>query len=1364
MADWVLISFKDVEQFEGSLDELEGARVRGWARAIGDTAPIIVEVRVDGEQIFGGVADAIRAVGSGAETGNYGFEAELPNKFLDGEWHEISATIGGTDRHLTNSPRRARLGATEHGTWQLQGLKITGWIAASNDGEREIEVITDGEIEATISVLAKAQAAVEFLHWLPWRLVDGHRHEIRLRLVGSHGLLLRTTIGHDRAEFAQTIRSTIDRFVDGVITGWAYDVTAPDDLIDIALYDGARRVGQTATVETRADVNRHFGISGTHGFSIAVPHSLFDGRDHDLRLVARDTLLHSPFDIALPKTLSPEMIGLLQHRAGADGDRFVGRVEEVNCAKLVGWAADRAKPYHPVRVAVLVDGKVEAVAEANAFQKRFERITVSGYHGFRVDLPSHLMDGTTRQIEVRLLENDVALPGEQGAQTCFSVFFPLIDFFSLSASGRREATLPILPKRTLQLPSSNAVEDRNRPDVSVIVLNWNGAHLLTPFLQSLRDCLPLDRMEVLLVDHGSSDGSLSVAESSKGLLNLTILPRNQNHSFSDSNNFAARRASGDYLLFVNNDLVFTHDCVSRLVDWLDADPSVGVVGTRLTEPLPKNGAWDFVTHHRGIQFESRSITGDKGRLAYFPVEAYDSAAELGLTFDVPATTAALFMCRKEDFLALGGFDEDYFYGLEDVDFCLRMRRDLGKIVLCDTSVTALHNRSSTRLSRGSMQTSPVGADPNTQIRNGEIYLERFGAYVRRRSLQALIAGDNFWRNKALRVAFAVTDASPTTTVGDFFTAMELGAVLRARFGWEVLFVRNGVTKLPGVDVLVAMRHDFNLVQIAEANPGLITVAWIRNRVDQWLALQHMDSYNLIFCSSQIACSQISSELGRSAEWLPIAANEERFCPREAAEGKALDVIFTGNYWGQAREAIDQIDLGRLKGTFAIFGAGWDGHERWARHWRGVLRYDELATAYASAKIVIDDSHPVTRDWHSLNARVFDALAAGTLVLTNCAGGSRELFEGRLPTFSNARELNDLLAFYLTNDQARQSLAQQLRQTVIERHTYAHRAAVVKSWLAKVASAVRIAIKIGVPNQKEKLQWGDWYFANGLKRALEAKGCLVRVDILPDWDTGISVGDDVTLVLRGLSQYRPRPGVLNLMWLLSHPDETAAAELDAYDHIFVASIPFARKLSTTLGARVSALLQCTDPEVFRPQPDPDLIGLPTALFVGNSRKVRRKIIDDAVSAGIDFGIYGRDWDGLVPDFRVLGNFIANDQLSRYYSSAKIVLNDHWPDMRREGFLSNRLFDAGACGAAVITDDALGVRDVFGDAVGVYMSPTELKREVRDLADQADLRHAMGTQLRRLVLENHTFAHRAAAIMKVIEGTLHTTGRAERTKSG
>ncbi len=95
------------------------------------------------------------------------------------------------------------------------------------------------------------------------------------------------------------------------------------------------------------------------------------------------------------------------------------------------------------------------------------------------------------------------------------------------------------------------------------------------------------------------------------------------------------------------------------------------------------------------------------------------------------------------------------------------------------------------------------------------------------------------------------------------------------------------------------------------------------------------------------------------------------------------------------------------------------------------------------------------------------------------------------------------------------------------------------------------------------------------------------------------------------------------------------------------------------------------------------------------------------------IYGHDWDNLIDRKYVKAEQIDNDELGALYASASVVLNEHWDDMRREGFLSNRLFDAVACGTRVISDDICGLDEVFGDAVQTFQS----QRDVDALADVA-----------------------------------------------
>jgi spore maturation protein CgeB len=109
---------------------------------------------------------------------------------------------------------------------------------------------------------------------------------------------------------------------------------------------------------------------------------------------------------------------------------------------------------------------------------------------------------------------------------------------------------------------------------------------------------------------------------------------------------------------------------------------------------------------------------------------------------------------------------------------------------------------------------------------------------------------------------------------------------------------------------------------------------------------------------------------------------------------------------------------------------------------------------------------------------------------------------------------------------------------------------------------------------------------------------------------------------------------------------------------------------------------------------------------------------------------------------------------------VVLSDHWDDMRRHGFFSNRLFDAAACGARVVSDDVPGADDLFEGLVRVYRSPEELVELVRDhrrmFPDDA-ARAEIGRRLGR----RHSFEARARILL---DAALGVTGPARHSQPG
>ena len=295
-------------------------------------------------------------------------------------------------------------------------------------------------------------------------------------------------------------------------------------------------------------------------------------------------------------------------------------------------------------------------------------------------------------------------------------------------------------------------------------------------------------------------------------------------------------------------------------------------------------------------------------------------------------------------------------------------------------------------------------------------------------------------------------------------------------------------------------------------------------------------------------------------------------------------------------------------------------------------------------------------------------------------------------------------------------------------------------------AMRWALKNPAPGGPEGEKWGDTHFARQLATALRALGQDVVIDHRGEFERRSGWLDDVVLLLRGVVPYTPMVDRVNLMWLISHPDMMEREEHIGWDRVYVASVSFARTLAEEWGAPAVPLLQATDPSMFHPDlavPDSG----PRALFVGNSRRQARPMVMGAVEQDLPLTVIGGDWEELIPARFVRAPFLANAELGAAYRSAGLVLNDHWHDMRTQGFLSNRLFDAVAAGARVVTDDVVGIEEVFGDGVQVVRSSAELA----DLVNTDDLDAVFGSdevrreRAARLAAE-HSFAARARVLIE------------------
>ena len=873
------------------------------------------------------------------------------------------------------------------------------------------------------------------------------------------------------------------------------------------------------------------------------------------------------------------------------------------------------------------------------------------------------------------------------------------------------------------------------PLVSIVILTHNGAHHLRRLLPALEKT-SYRSFEVVVVDNASADDTSEILFAEWNFP-VRVLENESNSSFSAGNNSGVRLATGEYLLFLNNDVEpINPGWLGNMVSAFLTDSELAGVGTLLVYPERGDPATDLTVQHAGVELRLRDGAPHAANVSH----PDPLSPELRETWDVTAATAAALMVPSPLFEEVGGFEEGYVYGAEDVDLCLKLG-EKGRLAVTGGAVL-FHHESATQ-SEVAVELTRIN-----RIGNWQLFAERWGPRVVR-SVRADLLTDRP-SDRQRTVAITLTRDNIESGWGDYYTAHELGDVFAAQ-GWDVVYAeryQDGWYELgDDVDLVISLLDSYD---IRRAPASAFTIAWVRNWVDRWIDREWFGAFDLVMTSSHQAAERIQSLSGHSPTVIPLATNHERFTSGSKIPTFECDFTFTGNNWGAGREVIPKLDI-RPGERFLLFGKGWDRDPRVARYWRGHLNYELLPDLYRSTKIVLDDTAGPTRPYAFVNGRVFDALAAGALVVSDNEAGSRELFDGLLPVYRDRQDLRRLLDRYLDDEEGRTELVRRLRERVLESHTYAQLPGRILGAARDLIARPSVAFKVGVPSHEVAESWGDTHFARAMAAALAGIGFRTQIHILPEWDLPSRQDTDVVVHIRGLTTYAPKPAHVNVLWLISHPDDVSPQECSKYDLVLVASQSHADRLRQAVDVPVHFFPQATDGRRFVPGPaDPALIT--DVLFLGNSRRQRRPAVEWAIERGIPVTIYGADWEDLAPADAVKADHFPNQRLPDLYRSAGIVLNDHWPDMRRHGFVSNRIFDVLGAGGVVVTDPVTGLEELFGDLVPTYDSPEELERVVADLLGDPDKRVAIAAKASEIVRSEHTFEKRAQQLAHLLDPLL------------
>lgn len=180
-----------------------------------------------------------------------------------------------------------------------------------------------------------------------------------------------------------------------------------------------------------------------------------------------------------------------------------------------------------------------------------------------------------------------------------------------------------------------------------------------------------EKHEFILIDNASRDGTCNYL----GTHDCIVKVNTEKMNFSQSNNYGAKIANGDCLLFLNNDTRLEPDVIEKMLETFKLDEKIGIVGCQLRLMRTPHKI-----HHIGVMFTEKYEPYELGLSMPFGVpEIEKNDPRVNSIREVPSVTSACMMVKKSVFEEVGGFDEGYIFGWEDTDICLRVREKGYKI-------------------------------------------------------------------------------------------------------------------------------------------------------------------------------------------------------------------------------------------------------------------------------------------------------------------------------------------------------------------------------------------------------------------------------------------------------------------------------------------------------------------------------------------------------------------------------------------------------------------------------------------------------------------------------------------------------------
>lgn len=201
--------------------------------------------------------------------------------------------------------------------------------------------------------------------------------------------------------------------------------------------------------------------------------------------------------------------------------------------------------------------------------------------------------------------------------------------------------------------------------VAVVILNWNGKHFLQKFLPTLIDNTRLANVDIVVADNGSTDGSLEVL---KGFPTVRIILLDKNYGYTGGYNRALSQIDSQYYVLLNSDIETPRGWLEPMITFMDAHVGVAACAPKL------------IDYNRRQYFEYAGAAGGFVDLFGYPFCRGRILSEIEADngqYDDPMpifwASGACMIVRSSCFWEVGGFDDDFFAHMEEIDLCWRLQ-------------------------------------------------------------------------------------------------------------------------------------------------------------------------------------------------------------------------------------------------------------------------------------------------------------------------------------------------------------------------------------------------------------------------------------------------------------------------------------------------------------------------------------------------------------------------------------------------------------------------------------------------------------------------------------------------------------------